>query len=114
MFSKIVDKISKMVYLTLIISKQYCVLIHGFSLPWNVDHALRGVLQWLNLVNCLKKEKHSCREKFQDMLMEWKWEDTDIMTEHTSIAAWHGSDLKVHVVLYMALLKIMNSRSRTA
>ena len=47
------------------------------------------------------------------MLMEWKWEDTDIMSEHTSIAAWHRSDLKVHVVLYMALLKIMNSRSRT-
>lgn len=44
------------------------------------------------------------------MLMEWKWEDTDIISEHTSIAAWHGSDLKVH----MALLKIMNSRSRTA
>ena len=39
------------------------------------------------------------------MLMERKWEDTDIISEHTSIAAWHGSDLKVHVVLYMALLK---------
>ena len=63
MFSKIVDKISKMVCFTLIISKQYCVLIHGFSLPWNVDHALRGVLQWLDLVNCLKKEKDSSREK---------------------------------------------------
>ena len=39
---------------TLVISKEYCVFIHGISLPWNVDHTLGRIFHWFYLVNGLK------------------------------------------------------------